>query len=99
MEAIVVGRWPVQFIPVFDALTTDAVQNAEMDNLDGQQIRVVSAAYLGVIALSVGRLKDHLRVLLLLEAGAVTSEQIADLAANYSLTTRWHEFRGRYLNG
>lgn len=62
-EAVHVGAWPVQFIPVFSPLTEEAVDRAETADFDGTPFRVVGAVYLAVIALSVGRAKDFARVL------------------------------------
>ena len=98
-EAILVGKWPVQFIPTFSELTTEALQKADSDVIDGEPIRVVTALYLAVIALSVGRPKDYLRILSLLEAGAVTRQDIAALAGRHGLGSRWDQFTRRYLDG
>ncbi len=98
-EAIRVGNWPVQFIPAFNTLTGEAVREAEVGEVDGAPLRVVGAAYLAVIALSVGRPKDHLRILSLLDAGSVRAETIAALAARHGLSERWHLFKQRYLDG
>lgn len=97
-EAILVGRWPVQFIPAFSALTSEAVSAGEVGDIEGVTVRVVSAVYLAVIALSVGRAKDHLRIVSLLESGAVTRESIETLADRHGLTDRWTSFRRRYLD-
>lgn len=75
-EAIRVGAWPAQFIPVFDDLTREAVEQAETTDYEGRPFRVVRAAHLAVIALSIGRAKDSARILALLESGAVTAEEI-----------------------
>lgn len=96
-EAILVGRWPVQFIPVFSRLTEEAVADAETDEIDGVPVRVVSAAHLAVIALSVGRAKDHLRIVSLLEAGATTREAIGEVANRHALLGPWNRFCERYL--
>ena len=53
-EAILVGNWPVQFIPTFSPLTEEAVRQAETGEIEGVSVRVVSATHLAVIALSVG---------------------------------------------
>ena len=98
-EAISVGAWPTQFIPVFSSLTTEALQQAETTTFEGVPLRVVSAVYLAVIALSVGRPKDLLRILALLDSNAVTSEQIGELASRHGLADQWHTFRGRFLDG
>lgn len=97
-EAILVGGWPVQFIPTFSELTSEAVSEAEAGDIEGVAVRVVGALYLAVIALSVGRTKDHLRIMSLLESGAVTRNQIAALAERHALTERWMLFRRRYLD-
>lgn len=96
-EAVVVGRWPVQFIPVFSPLTEEAVAAAETDEIDGIPVRVVSAAHLAVIALSVGRAKDHLRIVSLLEAGATTPEAIREVASRHALVEPWNRFCERHL--
>jgi hypothetical protein len=95
-EAIRVGDWPVQFIPAFSDLTEAAIREAETGDLDGVPLRVVRADYLAVIALSVGRAKDFARVLALREAGAVTDERIAELAARYDLAPAWKAFLERF---
>lgn len=95
-EAIRVGAWPVQFIPVFSPLTQEAVETAEEAVLEGTMVRVVDAAHLAVIALGVGRSKDLLRVLSLLQAGSVTREDIARLAARHDLADKWMGFEQRF---
>ena len=97
-EAIQVGAWPVQFIPVFSALTQDALQQADAVEFEGVPIRVVRADYLAVIALSVGRAKDFTRILALLEAGSVTPEGMGSLAGRYGLSDAWQRFKTRFLN-
>lgn len=98
-EAIRVGNWPVQFIPVFSPLTEDAVRQAETAEIEGIPFRVVGAAHLATIALSVGRAKDHLRILSMLDAGALGIETIEALAARFDLSDRWRAFRRRFLDG
>ncbi len=98
-EAIRVGSWPVQFIPAFDALTKEAVREAETGEVEGISFRVVGAAHLAAIALSVGRPKDHLRMLSLLDAGSVGVEAIGALAARHGLSERWRLFQRRHLSG
>jgi hypothetical protein len=98
-EAIRVGAWPVQFIPVFNTLTGEALEQAETADFEGVPFRVVGAAHLAVIALSVGRGKDYVRVLALLESGAVTREEIAALASRHGLEEAWIRFKRRFIDG
>jgi hypothetical protein len=95
-EAVRVGDWPVQFIPAFNALTEEAMHQAEEDDVDGVPLRVVSAAHLAVIALSVGRAKDLARIVALREADACGDDAIAALAARHNLSSEWAGFLERF---
>jgi hypothetical protein len=97
-EAIRVGSWPVQFIPVFSALTQEALEQAETADFDGGPLRVVSARHLAGIALSVGRAKDYARIVALLDGKAVTREAIAEIAARHGLSEQWNRFAARFLD-
>jgi hypothetical protein len=97
-ESVRVGAWPVQFVPVFSQLTRDALAAAETADFDGVPFRVVSAVYLAVIALSVGRAKDFARVLALMESGAVTRAEVGLLAAREGLADAWNRFCTRFLD-
>ncbi len=57
-EAIEIDDWPVQFIPSFDSLSKEAMLNAEIAELEGVNVRVVTADYLALMALKTGRAKD-----------------------------------------
>lgn len=97
-ESVRVGAWPVQFVPVFSPLTLDALNAAETADFEGVPFRVVGAAHLAVIGLSVGRAKDFARVLALLESGAVTREAIGRLAGEHGLSNAWDRFARRFLD-
>ena len=84
-EEVRVGAWPLQFIPAFSELTRDAMTQADTADFEGVPLRVVSAIYLVVIALSVARAKDFTRILSLLESESVKADAIAVLAARYDL--------------
>ena len=97
-ESVRVGAWPVQFVPVFNPLTREALEQADTAEFEGVPFRVVRADYLAVIALSVGRAKDLTRILALLEAGSVTPAEIALLAQRHGLSDAWTRFRTRFLD-
>lgn len=98
-ESIRVGVWPVQFVPVFNELTVEAVERADTPHFEGVPFRVVRADHLAVIALSVGRPKDFTRILALLESGSVSREEIASLAQRHGLADAWKRFEARFLDG
>jgi hypothetical protein len=97
-EAIRVGAWPVQFVPVFDELTNAALAAAETADFEGEPFRVVDPVHLAVIALATGRARDLTRILALLDAGAVTREQVTALAARHGLAGAWNGFVRRFLD-
>lgn len=97
-ESILVGAWPTQFIPTFSPLTQEALEQAETVDFEGTSFRVVGAAYLAVIALSVGRAKDFTRILALMESGSVTRKEISHLAAKHGLTKEWQRFETRFFS-
>jgi hypothetical protein len=96
-ESIRVGEWPVQFVPAFNPLTMEAMEQADTADFEGVPLRVVRAEHLAIIALSTGRAKDFARILALLEAGSVTAEQLAPMASRHGLDQAWKRFASRFL--
>jgi hypothetical protein len=97
-EAIQIGPWPVQFVPVFNQLTREALEKADTADFEGVPFRVVQAAYLAVIALSTGRAKDFARILALLESGSVAPDEIESLAQRHGFLEAWNRFKKRFLD-
>ena len=97
-EAIRVGAWPVQFIPVFSSLTREALDQAETADFEGVPLHVVGAAHLAAIALSVGRGKDYARILSLLESKATSIDGIREIALRHDLGAAWTRFARRFLD-
>ena len=98
-EAVRVGPWPVQFVPVFNALSQEALKDAVSADFEGVPLRVVRAEHLAALALSTGRAKDFARVLSLLESGSVVPAQIEAIAERHGLGDAWRRFRARFLDG
>jgi hypothetical protein len=96
-ESIRVGEWPVQFIPVYDEITSDALKHAETTDMEGEPLHVVTADFLAVIALKTGRTKDALRIISLMDSGSVTASRVQELATTYGLDAKWQSFTRRYI--
>jgi hypothetical protein len=97
-EAIRVGAWPAQFVPAFNPLTMEAMEEAVTADFEGVPFRVVRADHLAIIALSVGRAKDFTRILALLESGSVSRQSLNDLAVRHGLAGAWQRFESRFLS-
>ena len=97
-EAIRVGDWPLQFVPVYNPLVLEAMERADQVEFEGEPFRVVRADYLATIALQSGRAKDMARILALIESGSVRPGEIEALASSHGLQNAWHRFRSRFID-
>jgi hypothetical protein len=97
-EGIVVEGWPVQFLPVSNALEHEAYLNATNQTLDNVTVRVVLPEHLVAMMLKVGRLKDFARIQMFLSQDAINAEVLEDILQRYDLNNKWNEFRGRFLS-
>ncbi len=98
-EYIVVGDWPVQFLPLRNALHEEAMDQAIATNVEGVPTRVISAEHLAAIALETGRAKDHVRILQFVEQQAVDREKLKDIIGRHGLSAKWSRFEQRFLKG
>jgi hypothetical protein len=96
-EYIVVGGWPVQFLPPTSPLVEEALSAAVTVEVEGTPARVFTAEHLAAIALETGRAKDKARLLQFLEAGAIQAEVFQSILARHGLVNRWREFEQTFL--
>ncbi len=98
-EYLVVGDWPVQFLPPSNDLEREAVEQAVSTDVDGVPTRVISAEHLVAIALNTGRAKDHNRILQFLEQKAVDQKKLQDTIHRHGLSAKWSQFGRRFSKG
>jgi hypothetical protein len=98
-EYIVVGDWPVQFLPTSDALSEEALAAAVMTELEGVSIHVMTAEHLVAIALQLGRAKDHARVVQFVDSDSLDRQALNEILQRHDLTAKWKQFEGLYLSG
>jgi len=95
-EGVVIEGWPVQFLPVADALDAEALTQAEdilIDELQGSvRTRVLRPEHLAAIALRVGRPKDLVRITQFLEENAVEHSALCDVVERHGLKNAWQLF-------
>ena len=98
-EYIVIGGWPVQFLPPSNDLEQEAIAESVPTSLDGVNTWVMSPEHLIAIALRTGRSKDHIRVLQFIEQGAVDQTKLKGLLDRHGLSAKWKQFEQRHLEG
>jgi hypothetical protein len=96
-EYIVIGGWPVQFLPPRDDLEREALAESISTTVEDVNTWVMSAEHLVAIALRTGRNKDHNRVLQFLEQDAVDRVKLHSLLERHGLTAKWQQFERKYL--
>ena len=96
-ERIVVGEWPVQFLPPHNALAREALAEAVETDVEGVRTRVLTAEHLVAIALETGRAKDYARIVQFLEQDAVDVDKLNLILVRHGLVPKWEKFERRYL--
>ena len=98
-EYIVIGDWPVQFLPPSDDLEREAVEESVATTVEGVSTWVMTAEHLVAIALRTGRAKDHNRILRFIEQDAIDRGKLKDILERHALAANWQQFKRRYLEG
>lgn len=97
-EYVMVGGWPVQFLPPTGPLVEEALVEALTVQVGETSARVFTAEHLAAIALQVGRAKDKARLLLFIEAGVLESHRFQAILTRHHLIASWREFSRLYLD-
>lgn len=96
-EHIVVGGWPIQFLPPANELEREAIAEALEATVQGVSTRVMTAEHLVAIALQTGRPKDNIRILQFVEQEAVNRRRLSEILQRHGLVEKWQRFQRRYL--
>jgi hypothetical protein len=95
-ECILIEGWPVRFLPVYNALTEEALANAVAVEFGSTITRVLSVEYLAAIMLETGRPKDYARLIQFFESDVLNLSLLEDIIAKHDLSARWDRFRSRF---
>ena len=95
-EGVIVGGWPVQFLPVASALDEEALTQAvEVDLGTGAstvKARVLRAEHVVATAVKLGRLKDWARIDEFLKQNAVDLAILKGVLERHGLMPAWFSF-------
>jgi len=97
-EHVVIGGWPVQFLPVSTALEEEGLQEAVGAEVEGVRAWVMKAEHLVAIALQTGRAKDYARILQFIEQDVVNRDELKRTVEAHGLAPKWEKFKARFLN-
>ena len=95
-ERIVIGDWPVQFLPPQGALEQEALDEAVKTDYEGIPTYVLSAEHLAAIALKTGRAKNYARIAMFLDQDAVNMEKLNSILFRHGLVHKWESFKSKF---
>ena len=87
-DGVIIEGFRVQFLPVFDPLNDEAVQNANDLTYSSVPVRVMNPEYLVAIMLQTGRPKDYARVLRFLDADAFDVGALKEILSRHELESK-----------
>jgi hypothetical protein len=89
-EGVEIAGWPVQFLPVSDSLTSEALAQAQYLPYDDElSVRVVLPEYLAAEAVKLGRPKDLHRIVSLMEIDEFNRGLFREIIEKHGLAERW----------
>lgn len=95
-EAINIEGWPVQFLPVFNPLTDEALTMAQDVQFGDTPTRVLTAEHLAAIMLQTGRPKDYARLAQFIESDILNQSRLQEILVRHNLGSKWVQYRQRF---
>ena len=96
-EHIVIKGVPVQFIPAYNDLVKEAVNNALNKNYEGVGTYVISPEYLVAIMLQTYRPKDKERLVRFFRDCEINSELLNEIIKKHNLLENFKDFNSKLL--
>jgi len=94
-EHILLEGIPVQFIPVYNNLLKEAVENASVLRYDNVPVKVIAPEYLIAIMFQVNRKKDKERALRFFEEYEIDKDKLLRILKEYDLLENYNDFRNQ----
>lgn len=88
-ETVMIEGVPVQFLPAYNALVEEALDQAREIDYERVPARVLRAEHLIAISLQSGRAKDRARVAMLREQASLDLNLLADILKRHQLEEKW----------
>jgi hypothetical protein len=97
-DHLVIGGWPVRFLPPGTPLYDEAILDAQMNDFGGQGGRIMRPEYLAAIAIATGRTKDYVRVDEFIRREKINRAEFMRLIEKHGLQAKWKTFELRFLS-
>jgi hypothetical protein len=91
-EHVLIEGIPVQFIPVYDALSKEGVDQAQKTTYSGVSTKVLCSEHLIAIMLQVYRPKDKERIIMLFEQAKVDKRRLNAILKRHNLSKKYKDF-------
>jgi hypothetical protein len=95
-EHIIIEGIPVQFLPVYNDLVEEALDNSREIILYDVKTFILSQEYLMAIMLQTGRAKDKERLLKFFEEADFSKEKFNEILNKFDLIEKYQIFRKRF---
>jgi len=97
-DYLVIGGWPVQFLPPGTPLYDDGIRSARTKDFGGGvEGRIMGPEHLAAIAIATGRNKDYVRVEEFIRRGKVDKAGLMKLIEHFGLEGDWKKFETKFL--
>jgi hypothetical protein len=94
--SILIEGFPIQFIPAYNDLVREAVENAATLKYRDVEAKVVTAEYLAAIALQTGRAKDRERLIRLLDETVIERTVLGRILESFGLADKFKKFESQF---
>ena len=95
-EHIIIEGIPVQFLPAFNTIITEAIDQSEQVEIFGVKTFIMKPEYLMVIMLDTYRAKDRERLIKFFTQSGYSTTLFEALVAKFNLVEKLKEFKAKY---
>jgi len=96
-EHIIIEGIPVQFLPAYNSLVEEALQNAKEIKLYDVKTFILEPEYLMAIMLQTNRAKDRERLLKFFEEAKFSEEKFNTIIKKFNLIKEFETFKKKYF--
>lgn len=95
-EHIIIGGIPVQFLPAYNPIVSEAIEQSDHVELFGVKTYIVKPEYLMVIMVDTMRSKDRERLIKFLSQVKYSAGLFESLLSKFNLVEKFRDFRAKY---